>query len=86
MVQLGAVVTLGVDEDTTHVVAAAKNTDKVNWAAAHKRHIVSPAWLHACGKTPLCPVLPALYSRGTDTQTSVKENFVQLRSRVVLLK
>ncbi|BDA42625.1 probable RNA polymerase II subunit A C-terminal domain phosphatase [Coccomyxa sp. Obi] len=46
--QLGAVVTLGVDEDTTHVVAAAKNTDKVHWAADHNRHIVSPAWLHAC--------------------------------------
>lgn len=54
--QLGAVVTLGVDEDTTHVVAAARKTDKVHWAAAHNRHIVSPAWLHACGQYLLPPV------------------------------
>ena len=48
-VQLGAVVTMLVEEDTTHVVAAAKATDKVHWAVAHDRHVVSPAWLQASG-------------------------------------
>ena len=48
-VQLGAVVTMSVEEDTTHVVAAAKATDKVHWAVAHDRHVVSPAWLQASG-------------------------------------
>jgi len=53
VVQLGAVVTLSQDEDTTHVLAAAKDTDKVHWAVAHERHVVSTAWLQASGTPPL---------------------------------
>lgn len=53
LVQLGAIVTLGQDEGTTHVLAAARDTDKVHWAVAHDRHVVSPAWLQASGTPPL---------------------------------
>ncbi len=79
--QLGAVVTLGVDEDTTHVVAAAKNTDKVHWAAAHNRHIVSPAWLHACGQHLLVPVCNWPAGRGTGIDYLANDNEGQSRRR-----
>ena len=73
MLQLGAVVTLGVDEDTTHVVAAARNTDKVHWAAAHNRHIVSPAWLHACGQCLLSCSQLACFGGEQELTTSLNE-------------
>ena len=47
--QYGASVTLDLDDDVTHVVAAGPLTQKVKWAQRHGCHVVSPAWLQATG-------------------------------------
>ncbi len=41
----GAVCELQPGERTTHVVAAARGTEKTLWAAQHGRMVVTPAWL-----------------------------------------
>lgn len=52
LLQVGAAVTVSVDESTTHIVAAGPQTEKVNWALRHGRHVVSPAWLQGSGRVP----------------------------------
>ncbi|CAM6083422.1 unnamed protein product [Calypogeia fissa] len=45
--QFGAICSLGLDEQVTHVVAISLGTDKVNWALETGRYVVRPAWLEA---------------------------------------
>ena len=51
--QYGASVTLDLDDEVTHVVAAGPLTQKVKWAQQRGRHVVSPAWLQATGASVL---------------------------------
>ncbi|DBA95101.1 TPA: hypothetical protein ACH3X1_002613 [Trebouxia sp. C0004] len=47
--QLGAACHAKVTEDVTHVVASAKDTDKMHWAKRHNRHRVCVNWLYVSG-------------------------------------
>ena len=48
--QMGAVCHAKVNDDITHVVSTAQDTDKMHWAKRHSKHMVSPNWVFVSGK------------------------------------
>ncbi|XP_068665670.1 RNA polymerase II C-terminal domain phosphatase-like 3 [Aristolochia californica] len=61
--QFGAVCTLQIDDQVTHVVANSLGTDKVNWALSTGRFVVHPGWVEASA---------LLYRRANERDFAVK--------------
>ncbi|KAL1539227.1 protein-serine/threonine phosphatase [Salvia divinorum] len=62
--QFGAVCTIQIDEQVTHVVANSLGTDKVNWALARGRFVVHPGWVEAS---------TLLYRRANEHDFAIKQ-------------
>ncbi|KAB1207718.1 RNA polymerase II C-terminal domain phosphatase-like 3 [Morella rubra] len=61
--QFGAVCTIQIDEQVTHVVANSLGTDKVNWALSTGRFVVYPGWVEASA---------LLYRRANERDFAIK--------------
>lgn len=61
--QFGAVCTIAIDDQVTHVVANSLGTDKVNWALSSGRHVVHPGWVEASA---------LLYRRANENDFAIK--------------